>query len=101
MDPGGAGCDRNLLFHRVSGLLRRALCVIGVMNPNSSPSYRMGDYALELTHEMGNKPPIIITKGETVMGTTGKKDKGSKEQRKKPKLNIKEKRKQKNEKKNK
>jgi hypothetical protein len=35
------------------------------------------------------------------MGTVGKKDKGSKEQRKKPKLNIKEKRKQKNEKKNK
>ena len=42
-----------------------------------------------------------ITKGETVMGATGKKDKGSKEQKKKPKLNIKEKRKQKNEKKNK
>jgi hypothetical protein len=41
------------------------------------------------------------TKGETVMGATGKKDKGNKEQRKKPKLNIKEKRKQKSEKKNK
>jgi hypothetical protein len=50
---------------------------------------------------MGNQPPITTTKGETVMGATGKKDKGSKEQRKKPKLNIKEKRKQKNEKKNK
>jgi hypothetical protein len=37
----------------------------------------------------------------TVMGNVGKKDKGNKEQRKKPKLNIKEKRKQKNEKKNK
>ena len=35
------------------------------------------------------------------MGNTGKKDKGSKEQRKKATLNIKEKRKQKNEKKNK
>lgn len=36
------------------------------------------------------------------MGTsTGKKDKGNKEQRKKPKLTIKEKRKAKNEKKNK
>jgi hypothetical protein len=33
--------------------------------------------------------------------STGKKDKGNKEQRKKPKLSIKEKRKQKNEKKNK
>jgi hypothetical protein len=36
-----------------------------------------------------------------VMGNVGKKDKGTKEQRKKPKLNIKEKRKQKSEKKNK
>jgi hypothetical protein len=42
---------------------------------------------------------VINTKGETVMGATGKKDKGNKEQRKKPKL--KEKRKQKSEKKNK
>jgi hypothetical protein len=41
------------------------------------------------------------TKGEMIMGTTGKKDKGNKEQRKKPKLNIKEKRKQKSDKKNK
>ena len=41
------------------------------------------------------------TKGEMVMGNTGKKDKGTKEQRKKPKLNIKEKRKIKNDKKNK
>ena len=40
-------------------------------------------------------------KGETLMGATGKKDKGNKEQRKKPKLNIKEKRKQKSDKKNK
>jgi hypothetical protein len=40
-------------------------------------------------------------KGVIVMGNAGKKDKGSKEQRKKPKLNIKEKRKQKNEKKTK
>ena len=40
-------------------------------------------------------------KGVIVMGNVGKKDKGNKEQRKKPKLNIKEKRKQKNEKKNK
>jgi len=39
------------------------------------------------------------TKGEIFMGQTGKKDKGNKEQRKKPKLNIKEKRKIKNEKK--
>jgi len=38
-------------------------------------------------------------KGEILMGATGKKDKGNKEQRKKPKLNIKEKRKLKNEKK--
>jgi hypothetical protein len=44
---------------------------------------------------------ITNTKGEIVMGATGKKDKGNKEQRKKPKLNIKEKRKLKNEKKNK
>lgn len=35
------------------------------------------------------------------MGATGKKDKGGREERKKPKLSIKEKRKQKNEKKNK
>jgi hypothetical protein len=41
------------------------------------------------------------TKGEMVMGSAGKKDKGNKEQRKKPKLTIKEKRKAKNEKKNK
>jgi hypothetical protein len=40
-------------------------------------------------------------KGVIVMGNVGKKDKGGKEQRKKPKLNIKEKRKLKNEKKNK
>jgi hypothetical protein len=40
-------------------------------------------------------------KGVIVMGNAGKKDKGNKEQRKKPKLSIKEKRKQKNEKKNK
>jgi hypothetical protein len=40
-------------------------------------------------------------KGDIAMGATGKKDKGNKEERKKPKLNIKEKRKQKNEKKNK
>jgi hypothetical protein len=40
-------------------------------------------------------------KGVIVMGNVGKKDKGNKEQRKKPKLNIKEKRKLKNEKKNK
>jgi hypothetical protein len=42
-----------------------------------------------------------ITKGEMVMGATGKKDKGGKEERKKPKLSIKEKRKLKNEKKSK
>ncbi len=41
------------------------------------------------------------TKGEMVMGATGKRDKGGKEERKKPKLSIKEKRKLKNEKKNK
>ncbi len=35
------------------------------------------------------------------MGATGKKDKGNREERKKPKLTIKEKRKLKNEKKNK
>lgn len=39
------------------------------------------------------------SKGEMKMGETGKKDKGKKEQKKKPKLTIKEKRKQKNEKK--
>jgi hypothetical protein len=50
---------------------------------------------------IGIPQQITNTKGETVMGATGKKDKGNKEQRKKPKLNIKEKRKQKNEKKNK
>jgi hypothetical protein len=40
-------------------------------------------------------------KGVIFMGNAGKKDKGNKEQRKKPKMNIKEKRKAKNEKKNK
>jgi hypothetical protein len=40
-------------------------------------------------------------KGEIFMGSAGKKDKGGKEERKKPKLTIKEKRKAKNEKKNK
>ena len=40
-------------------------------------------------------------KGEIVMGATGKKDKGNKEQKKKPKHNLKEKRKLKNEKKSK
>jgi hypothetical protein len=40
-------------------------------------------------------------KGDKLMGNVGKKDKGNKEQRKKPKMNIKEKRKLKNEKKNK
>lgn len=46
--------------------------------------------------------PLMNKKGDRVMGTsTGKRDKGNKEQRKKPKLNIKEKRKLKNEKKNK
>ena len=44
--------------------------------------------------------PILLTQGEITMGETGKKDKGRKEQRKKPKLNIKEKRKLKQEKKN-
>ena len=39
------------------------------------------------------------TKGVEIMGNSGKKDKGTKEQKKKPKLNIKEKRKLKNEKK--
>jgi len=38
-------------------------------------------------------------KGEAIMGEAGKKDKGKKEQKKKPKLTIKEKRKQKHEKK--
>jgi hypothetical protein len=40
-------------------------------------------------------------KGEIVMAPSGKKDKGSKEQKKKPKHNLKEKRKLKNEKKSK
>lgn len=40
-------------------------------------------------------------KGAMIMGATGKKDKGGKEERKKPKLSIKEKRKLKNEKKSK
>lgn len=39
------------------------------------------------------------SKGDLKMGEAGKKDKGKKEQKKKPKLTIKEKRKQKNEKK--
>ena len=52
---------------------------------------------------MGGADPrqVMNTKVDTVMGNTGKKDKGTKEQRKKPKLNIKEKRKVKNDKKNK
>jgi hypothetical protein len=46
--------------------------------------------------------PCANRKGEMAMSSNaGKKDKGNKEQRKKPKLNIKEKRKLKNEKKNK
>ena len=44
---------------------------------------------------------VLHRKGEMVMGTTGKKDKGNKEQKKKPKHNLKEKRKLKNEKKSK
>jgi len=40
----------------------------------------------------------VSQKGETAMSGNGKKDKGNKEQKKKPKLNIKEKRKLKNEK---
>lgn len=40
------------------------------------------------------------TKGVAIMGHSGKKDKGNKEQKKKPKHNLKEKRKLKNEKKN-
>jgi len=44
---------------------------------------------------------ITNKKGEIVMGATGKKDKGNKEQKKKPKHNLKEKRKLKNEKKSK
>jgi len=42
---------------------------------------------------------VTNKKGETAMSGNGKKDKGNKEQKKKPKLNIKEKRKLKNEKK--
>jgi hypothetical protein len=42
---------------------------------------------------------VVNKKGETAMSGNGKKDKGNKEQKKKPKLNIKEKRKLKNEKK--
>jgi hypothetical protein len=40
----------------------------------------------------------MISKGEIDMGDTGKNDKGKKEQKKKPKLTIKEKRKLKREK---
>jgi hypothetical protein len=43
----------------------------------------------------------VRKKGEIAMTGTGKKDKGVREQKKKPKLNIKEKRKLKNEKKQK
>lgn len=43
--------------------------------------------------------PFEHTKGVQLMGNSGKKDKGSKEQKKKPKHNLKEKRKLKNEKK--
>ena len=49
----------------------------------------------------GRRTANHYSERRTVMGNTGKKDKGNKEQRKKPKLNIKEKRKLKNEKKNK
>ena len=101
MDTGRAAGHRGLLRDRVFRLHGWDLCVFGKLNLKPLSSYRMGDLALELTHETGNQPPITTTKGETVMGATGKKDKGSKEQRKKPKLNIKEKRKQKNDKKNK
>jgi hypothetical protein len=52
-------------------------------------------------HGKALQRPVINRKGETIMGATGKKDKGSKEQKKKPKHNLKEKRKLKNEKKNK
>jgi hypothetical protein len=44
---------------------------------------------------------VVCRKGETAMSDNGKKDKGKREQKKKPKLNPKEKRKLKNEKKQK
>jgi hypothetical protein len=47
----------------------------------------------------GAQEQIPNERGETTMSSSGKKDKGNKEQKKKPKLNPKEKRKQKNEKK--
>jgi hypothetical protein len=50
---------------------------------------------------VGRRTATHYSERRSGMGNTGKKDKGNKEQRKKPKLNIKEKRKLKNEKKNK
>ena len=53
---------------------------------------------------LSNQPLAMRDQQERSMdmaSSTGKRDKGNKEQRKKPKLSIKEKRKQKNEKKNK
>jgi hypothetical protein len=47
----------------------------------------------------GKRQSAATKKGEIAMSGTGKKDKGSREQKKKPKLNPKEKRKLKNEKK--
>jgi len=44
---------------------------------------------------------MMINKGELEMGESGKKDKGKREQKKKPQLTIKEKRRLKREKKNK
>lgn len=46
------------------------------------------------------RPDSSALKGEATMADNGKNDKGKKEQKKKPKLTIKEKRKAKNEKKN-
>jgi hypothetical protein len=46
-------------------------------------------------------PPTIPVKGENNMSGSGKRDKGNKEPKKKPKLDIKEKRKLKKEKKQK
>jgi hypothetical protein len=51
--------------------------------------------------DVTDQQQVMNKKGEYLMGSVGKKDKGGKEQRKKPKLTIKEKRKAKNEKKSK
>jgi len=53
------------------------------------------------SHTRNNSKRFVLYIGETIMGEKGSKNKSNREDKKKPKLNIKEKRKLKNEKKQK